>query len=178
MTAAATTQGVILGTAAYMSPEQARGGVADRRADVWSFGVVLYEMLTGRPLFTGASILDTLAAVLNAEPDWRALPPHHAAIPQALAAALLGERSEGTPAAHRGRARRVMRRASGSGWRRRDGAGGAARSLAAPSRDCCNCARHCGRHWLHRLECDAPGLGTARPGYPDVDRAPAHAAAD
>ena len=58
-----------------MSPEQARGGVADRRADVWSFGVVLYEMLTGRPLFTGASILDTLAAVLNAEPDWRALPP-------------------------------------------------------------------------------------------------------
>ena len=74
MTVVATTKGLILGTPTYMSPEQARGGVVDRRADVWSFGVVLYEMLTGQPPFTGANIPDTLAAVLNTEPDWRALP--------------------------------------------------------------------------------------------------------
>jgi len=71
---AATRAGIILGTAAYMSPEQAKGRSADRRADVWSFGVVLYEMLTGRQLFTGETASDTLAAVLRADPDWFALP--------------------------------------------------------------------------------------------------------
>src|SRR3990172_6475807 len=71
---AATRQGVILGTAAYMSPEQARGKVVDRRADVWAFGAVLYEMLTGKPLFSGETMQDTLAAVLQREPDWQALP--------------------------------------------------------------------------------------------------------
>ena len=74
MTAAASLMGAIMGTAAYMSPEQARGTVTDRRADIWSFGVVLYEMLTGKPLFTGATVSDTLAAVLRADPDWKALP--------------------------------------------------------------------------------------------------------
>lgn len=70
-----THTGVILGTAGYMSPEQARGKKADRRADVFSFGVVLYEMLTGRRLFAGETVSDTLAAVLKEEPNWSALPP-------------------------------------------------------------------------------------------------------
>jgi serine/threonine-protein kinase len=74
LTMRATMAGVILGTAAYMSPEQARGQDADRRADIWSFGVVLYEMLTGRQLFTGATVSDTLAAVLRAEPDLSEVP--------------------------------------------------------------------------------------------------------
>jgi serine/threonine protein kinase len=74
LTMRATLSGAILGTAAYMSPEQARGGTADKRADIWSFGVVLYEMLTGRESFAGETLSDTLAAVLRAEPDWSALP--------------------------------------------------------------------------------------------------------
>ena len=75
MTAAQGTQlGVILGTAAYMSPEQARGGAVDRRADVWAFGVVLHEMLTGRSLFAADTVSDTLAGVLRAEIDLAKLP--------------------------------------------------------------------------------------------------------
>ncbi len=70
----ATRAGVILGTAAYMSPEQAKGKAADRRSDVWAFGVVLYEMLSGRPAFTGETASEILAAVLKTEPEWRALP--------------------------------------------------------------------------------------------------------
>ena len=70
----ATRVGVILGTAAYMSPEQACGLPVDTRADIWSFGCVLYEMLTGRPPFTGQTIAETLAAILEREPDWKALP--------------------------------------------------------------------------------------------------------
>ncbi len=69
-----TGVGVILGTAAYMAPEQARGTAVDKRADVWAFGVVLYEMLTATRLFAGATVSDTLAAVLKGEPDWTALP--------------------------------------------------------------------------------------------------------
>ncbi len=72
--AAGTEAGMILGTAAYLSPEQARGTAVDKRADVWAFGVVLYEMLTGQRLFTGATVSDTIAAVLKAEPDWTTLP--------------------------------------------------------------------------------------------------------
>ena len=71
---AATHMGVIMGTAAYMSPEQARGKVVDRRADIWSFGAVLFEMLTGRRAFTGTDVTDTLAAVVRAEPEWHLLP--------------------------------------------------------------------------------------------------------
>jgi Tol biopolymer transport system component len=74
LTAAATRAGVILGTAAYMSPEQAAGKVADRRSDVWSFGALLLEMLTGRSEFTGETVSHTLAAVLQKEPDWTTLP--------------------------------------------------------------------------------------------------------
>jgi serine/threonine-protein kinase len=71
----ATVEGVILGTAAYMSPEQARGKKVDRRADIWAFGVVLWEMLTGRKLFEGETVSDVLAAVLTREPDLSELPP-------------------------------------------------------------------------------------------------------
>jgi len=66
--------GAILGTPAYMAPEQARGEPADERADIWGFGVLLYEMLTGRRTFRGKSAVDTLAAVLHEDPDWKALP--------------------------------------------------------------------------------------------------------
>ena len=74
-----TQLGVILGTAAYMAPEQARGGAVDKRADVWAFGVVLFEMLTGRSLFAGETVSDTLAGVLKSDVDHAALPeatPH------------------------------------------------------------------------------------------------------
>jgi Tol biopolymer transport system component len=74
LTRHATAAGVILGTAAYMAPEQARGKPVDRRADIWSFGVVLWEMLTGRQLFDGDTVTDVLAAVLTREPDLDALP--------------------------------------------------------------------------------------------------------
>jgi serine/threonine-protein kinase len=70
----ATQAGIVLGTAAYMSPEQARGKTVDRRADIWAFGVVLFEMLTGRALFTGETITDIIAAVVTREPDLSALP--------------------------------------------------------------------------------------------------------
>ncbi|MEK6322724.1 MAG: protein kinase [Acidobacteriota bacterium] len=69
-----TQSGMILGTAAYMSPEQAQGKTVDKRSDVWSFGVVLYEMLTGNQLFAGETVSDTLAAVLRDNIDWSALP--------------------------------------------------------------------------------------------------------
>ena len=76
-----TQAGMILGTAAYMSPEQARGKPVDKRADIWAFGVVLYEMLTGKTLFAcGGTLPDTLAAVMTREPDWSVLPkdtPRH-----------------------------------------------------------------------------------------------------
>jgi len=74
ITAAMTQAGVILGTAAYMSPEQARGEAVDQRADLWAFGVILFEMLTGNQYFAGDTISDTLAAVLRAELDWDLLP--------------------------------------------------------------------------------------------------------
>ena len=77
-----TAAGLILGTAAYMSPEQARAKPVDKRADIWAFGVVVYEMLTGRRLFDGETVSDVLAAVLKTEPDWKALP---ADTPPALA---------------------------------------------------------------------------------------------
>ena len=73
-TVGGTREGIILGTAAYMSPEQARGRTADNRADVWAFGVVLYEMLTGRQAFGGETTSDVLAKVIEREPDWTALP--------------------------------------------------------------------------------------------------------
>ena len=72
----ATQQGVILGTAAYMSPEQAKGKTVDKRADVWAFGCVVYEMLTGRSLFSADDVSQTLARVLERQPDFSCLPPN------------------------------------------------------------------------------------------------------
>src|SRR5213078_4148445 len=71
---AATQAGIILGTAAYMSPEQAKGKTVDRRADIWAFGVVLMEMLTGRALYSGEAAPETLAAVILSDPSFDALP--------------------------------------------------------------------------------------------------------
>jgi len=81
ITSPATQLGMILGTAAYMAPEQAKGRPVDKRADVWAFGAVLYEMLTGRRAFEGEDVSTTLAAVLMRDPDWDALP---ASTPPAL----------------------------------------------------------------------------------------------
>ena len=81
LTAAATQTGMVIGTAAYMSPEQANGETADRRADIWSFGVVLFEMLTGRAVFEGRTVPLVLSAVLQVEPAWDRLPP---SLPQPL----------------------------------------------------------------------------------------------
>jgi serine/threonine-protein kinase len=74
ITSPATMPGVVLGTAAYMAPEQARARPVDRRVDIWAFGVVLFEMLAGRRPFGGSTTSDTLAAILRDEPDWQALP--------------------------------------------------------------------------------------------------------
>jgi eukaryotic-like serine/threonine-protein kinase len=74
LTIGMTEAGMILGTAGYMSPEQARGKTADKRADIWAYGVVLWEMLTGKPLFEGEDVGHTLAAVIMKEPDWNEVP--------------------------------------------------------------------------------------------------------
>jgi Tol biopolymer transport system component len=74
-TPAMTERGVILGTAAYMAPEQAKGKAVDRRADIWAFGCVLYEMLTGRKAFAGEDVSDTLASILKSDVDWTGVPP-------------------------------------------------------------------------------------------------------
>ena len=74
MTRGDVRDGMILGTPAYMSPEQARGQAVDKRADIWAFGCVLFEMLTGRMAFSGETVSDTIAAILERQPDWSALP--------------------------------------------------------------------------------------------------------
>src|SRR5713101_8296335 len=69
-----TRVGVVRATAAYMSPEQAKGRPVDKRSDVWAFGCLLFEMLAGKKAFEGEDVSDTLAAILRGEPDWSALP--------------------------------------------------------------------------------------------------------
>ncbi len=85
---AMTHAGMILGTAAYMAPEPARGRVVDRRADIWAFGVVVFEMLSGRRVFGGDDVTDTIVSVVSKEPDWNALPPIPAALRRMLERAL------------------------------------------------------------------------------------------
>ena len=80
LTAAATQMGVIMGTAAYMSPEQARGKPVDKRSDIWAFGAVLYEMLTGHGAFLGETVSDTIAKILERDPDWQAVPTNTPAL--------------------------------------------------------------------------------------------------
>src|SRR5262249_7816042 len=74
ITSHSTIDGVLLGTASYMSPEQARGRAVDKRSDIWAFGCVLFELLTGQRAFPGESTSDAIAAVLACEPEWKALP--------------------------------------------------------------------------------------------------------
>jgi serine/threonine protein kinase len=106
---------VILGTAAYMAPEQAKGRPADTRSDRWALGCVLYEMLTGTRAFDGEDLTDVLGAVVRLDPDWSALP---ADVPPAVQALLRTSLTEGpAEAAHRGDG--APRRRSRLGGRRR-----------------------------------------------------------
>jgi Tol biopolymer transport system component len=93
-----TSTGIILGTAAYMSPEQARGRTVDKRTDVWAFGCVLYEMLSGRRAFQGEDVVETIAAVTRAEPDWSALPSHVPPVVTALLQQCLAKTPHDRPA--------------------------------------------------------------------------------
>ena len=122
-----THDGVIL-TGAYMSPEQARGQAVDKRADVWAFGCVLYEMLTGRRAFSGETISDTIAAILDREPDWTALPPALPPEVQRLVRRCLQKDPRRDPR-HRGCTRRDRR---GVGRRERASCLTDARDLAEP----------------------------------------------
>jgi Tol biopolymer transport system component len=96
---AMTQRGVILGTAAYMSPEQAKGKVVDRRTDIWAFGCVVYEMLTGRKAFDGEDVTDTIVSVMSKEPDWSKLPAGStpAPIQRLLRRCLVKDRSNRLP---------------------------------------------------------------------------------
>ena len=103
VTATGTRAGVLLGTAAYMSPEQARGLVVDTRTDVWAFGCVLFELLTGRLAFTGGTVTDVLAAIVSREPDWAALPSDTPPSVRRLLRRCLQKRSEAASTPHRRR---------------------------------------------------------------------------
>ena len=137
---APTEVGVILGTAAYMSPEQARGKPVDKRTDIWAFGCLLYELLSGQTAFRGETFSDTIAAVIEREPDWQALPPAPPATIRDLLQRCLQKRSATSAARHWGSSdchRRSLERSRrtapqpvaghdrlGSWWRRRPCAGG------------------------------------------------------
>jgi eukaryotic-like serine/threonine-protein kinase len=114
---ALTMGGMILGTAAYMAPEQARGKAVDKRADIWAFGLVLYEMLVGRTAFAGDTITDVLAAVLTREPDWTALPATTPAPIKRLLARGTGFRPSAPAPAPRSLSARLAATCSGTaGW--------------------------------------------------------------
>ncbi len=88
ITSMTTQPGIILGTAAYMSPEQAKGKSVDRRTDIWAFGCVFFEMLAGKRPFEGETVSDALAAVIRAEPEWSLLPSNTSQTIRDLLAAL------------------------------------------------------------------------------------------
>ncbi len=115
----ATHAGTILGTAAYMSPEQAAGNAVDRRSDLWAFGVVLLEMLTGRQVFKGETVSHVLAAVLKDEPEWATLPANTPPVDSQVAAAVSREGSK-TPARLSRRCAPRHRRRSGRFFGRRE----------------------------------------------------------
>ena len=106
ITATQLQAGAIVGTPAYMSPEQARGQAIDKRSDIWGFGCVLYEMLTGRAVFPRETITDTFAAILEREPEWGALPANTPAGDSTAVATVSGQRPEAPAARHRRRADR------------------------------------------------------------------------
>ena len=137
----ATEMGVILGTAAYMAPEQAKGRAVDKRADIWAFGVVLHEMLTGQRLFDGESIAETLGLIFAREPDLGALPTGTPAALRTFNRTLPGAGPAPTTARHRRRAPAVGRR-DRRAWRRgaagvggRDGHGGEAGASSLADRN-------------------------------------------
>ena len=96
-----TMRGVILGTAAYMAPEQAKGKAVDRRADIWAFGCVFYEMLSGRRAFAGDDVTDIITSVMRDTPDWNALPATTPPAIRTLHPPLPRKRSAQARAAHR-----------------------------------------------------------------------------
>ena len=106
ITPAMTQVGLILGTAAYMSPEQARGKAVDKRSDIWAFGAVLFEMVSGRRAFSGESVSETLAEVMKSEPSWQALPAH---VPAHVVASHSAVSGEGPASAHSRHGRRAPR---------------------------------------------------------------------
>ena len=125
----ATQAGMILGTAAYMSPEQARGKSVDARADIWSFGVVVFEMLAGRRPFDGDEVSDTLAAVIKSEPQWQQLPKHlPPSIHRLLRRCLQKDRRQRLQ--HIGDARLELEETDGVGVAAPNGAGVASRERA------------------------------------------------
>ena len=101
LTAAATQMGVIMGTAAYMSPEQAHGKPVDKRADIWAFGCVLYEVLTTRAAFPGKTLSDTVAAILERDPNWSVLPEKTPASTRRLRQRCFPTRSQASLARYR-----------------------------------------------------------------------------
>ena len=155
---AMTQMGIILGTAAYMSPEQAKGRQADKRSDVWAFGAVLYEMLSGQRAFKGDDISDTLAAVLRQDIDWTALPASTPASVRRLIARCL-DRDARKRLRDIGEARIVLddptalARADARGRARPRAAAApvAARDSRRALRDCGRCARERGNGVLHTL---------------------------
>ena len=153
---AMTEPGVLLGTAPYMSPEQVRGRAVDRRTDIWAFGCVLYEMLVGKRPFIGDDVSETLAQVIDREPDWTVLPP---ALPPALVVFIRRCLQKTPETAHSRRRRRAL----GTGGRVRDscssgigGRGGCSTFVAAtPAR-----GSGCVDRWSCRWFCE---LGACHP---------------
>ena len=139
---AVTQLGVILGTAAYMSPEQVKGREVDRRSDVWAFGCVLYEMLAGRRAFEAADVQETLANVLRADVDWSRLPADLSLVHPSVSDALPRQGPEAPPARHRGHA-------IGPRWRVRSRRAACCAPVAARASALASSAPHCGGHRFH-----------------------------